>query len=67
MPMERKEPVIDSRAVDLTDRVKLTWRDVRTLADEGRFHAASDQGGRTACARSAHRRDRHIFRPAHAG
>lgn len=34
MPMERKEPVIDSRAVDLTDRVKLTWRDVRTLADE---------------------------------
>ena len=32
--MERKEPVIDSRAVDLTDRVKLTWRDVRTLADE---------------------------------
>lgn len=23
--MERKEPVIDSRAVDLTDRVKLTW------------------------------------------
>ena len=26
MPMERKEPVIDSRAVDLTDRVKLTWR-----------------------------------------
>lgn len=32
--MERKEPVIDSRAVDLTDRVKLTWRDVRALADE---------------------------------
>ena len=32
--MERKEPVIDSRAVDLTNRVKLTWRDVRTLADE---------------------------------
>ena len=40
MPMERKEPVIDSRAVDLTDRVKLTWRDVRTLADEA---AASTQ------------------------
>mgnify|MGYP006870359262 CR=1 FL=1 len=64
--MERKEPVIDSRAVDLTDRVKLTWRDVRTLAGEA---AASTQPqiGRTACARSAHRRDRHIFRPAHAG
>ena len=40
MPMERKDPVIDSRAVDLTDRVKLTWRDVRTLADEA---AASTQ------------------------
>lgn len=40
MPMERKEPVIDSRAVDLTDRVKLTWRDVRTLAGEA---AASTQ------------------------
>ena len=66
--MERKDPVIDSRAVDLTDRVKLTWRDVRTLADEaGGFPAPPDQGGRTACARSAHRRDRHIFRPAHAG
>ena len=38
--MERKEPVIDSRAVDLTDRVKLTWRDVRTLAGEA---AASTQ------------------------
>lgn len=38
--MERKDPVIDSRAVDLTDRVKLTWRDVRTLADEA---AASTQ------------------------
>ena len=34
MPMERKEPVIDSRAVDLTDREKLTWRDVRTQADQ---------------------------------
>ncbi len=39
--MERKEPVIDSRAVDLKDRVKLTWRDVKALADESASAAAS--------------------------
>ena len=33
MPIQRKEPVIDSHACDLTDRVKLTWRDVRDLAE----------------------------------
>lgn len=32
MSIQRKEPVIDSRICDLTDRVKLTWRDVRDLA-----------------------------------
>ena len=32
MPIQRKEPVIDSHACDLTDRVKLTWRDVRDMA-----------------------------------
>lgn len=32
MPTERKEPVIDNQTADLTDRVRLTWRDVRALA-----------------------------------
>lgn len=30
----RKEPVIDSDPFDLVDRVKLTWRDVRALAED---------------------------------
>lgn len=30
----RKEPVIDADAFDLVDRVKLTWRDVRALAQD---------------------------------
>ena len=66
-PWNAKEPVIDSRAVDLTDRVKLTWRDVRTLADEAAATQPQIRADETACARSAHHRDRHIFRPAHAG
>lgn len=33
MSTERKEPVITSEALELTDRVRLTWREVRELAD----------------------------------
>ena len=41
MSTERKEPVISSEAFDLTDRVRLTWREVRELADS--FEAASQR------------------------
>jgi pyruvate/2-oxoglutarate dehydrogenase complex dihydrolipoamide acyltransferase (E2) component len=34
MPAQRKEPVIDKGAYTLTDRVKLTWREVRGLASQ---------------------------------
>lgn len=33
MSTPRKEPVIDTQCFDLTDRVKLTWRDVRLMAE----------------------------------
>lgn len=33
MSTERKEPVISSDTFELTDRVKLTWREVRDLTE----------------------------------
>lgn len=33
MSTERKEPVISNDAFDLTNRVKLTWRDIRDLSE----------------------------------
>lgn len=33
MSTERKEPTISPDAFDLTDRVRLTWREVRDLAE----------------------------------
>ncbi len=33
MSTPRKEPTIDTQCFDLTDRVKLTWRDVRLMAE----------------------------------
>ena len=43
MSTERKEPVISSEAFELTDRVRLTWREVRELAES--FEAASQRAG----------------------
>ena len=43
MSTERKEPVISSDTFELTDRVKLTWREVRELTESSEAEAPAPQ------------------------
>ena len=43
----RKEPVIDSDAFDLIDRVKLTWREVRNLEEKQNLQLPQEENQTT--------------------